>query len=297
MNPMESRIILGCMRIAALEATELRQLVETSLAEGVNFFDHADVYGKGRCEELFGEILAGNPGLRENIVIQTKCGIRPGLYDFSKEHILRSVEQSLRRLKTDYVDVLLLHRPDTLMEPEEVAEAFTTLEAAGKVRWFGVSNHHVMHIELLQKWLPQKLRFNQLQFGPAHTGIIDAGINVNLYNDRAVDRDGGILEYCRLKGITIQAWSPLQFGFFKGVFLGHPDYAELNRVLERIGEEQGVTPAAVAIAWVLRHPAQMQVVVGTTNACRVKELSQAEQVSLTREQWYEIYRAAGNKLP
>lgn len=297
MDPMESRIILGCMRIADLEPTAVRELIEVSIAEGVNFYDHADIYGGGRCEELFGAVLAENPGLREHMVIQTKCGIRPGMYDFSKEHILHSVEGSLRRLGTDYIDVLLLHRPDTLMEPEEVAEAFTALETSGKVRWFGVSNHNPEQIELLEKWLPQKIWFNQLQFGPAHTAIIDSGFNVNMYNAQAVDRHGGILEYCRLKGITIQAWSPLQFGFFDGVFLGHSAYADLNEVLARIAEEQGVTPAAVAVAWILRHPARMQVVVGTTNPERLKELCQTQRVSLTRKQWYEIYRAAGNELP
>lgn len=297
MDPMESRIILGCMRIADLEPTAVRELIEVSIAEGVNFYDHADIYGGGRCEELFGAVLAENPGLREHMVIQTKCGIRPGMYDFSKEHILHSVEGSLRRLGTDYIDVLLLHRPDTLMEPEEVAEAFTALETSGKVRWFGVSNHNPAQIELLEKWLPQKIWFNQLQFGPAHTAIIDSGFNVNMYNAQAVDRHGGILEYCRLKGITIQAWSPLQFGFFDGVFLGHSAYADLNEVLARIAEEQGVTPAAVAVAWILRHPARMQVVVGTTNPERLKELCQTQRVSLTRKQWYEIYRAAGNELP
>ena len=293
----ETRIILGCMRIANLDIAAVRELIDASSAAGVNFFDHADIYGGGRCEELFGTVLASQPGLREKIIIQTKCGIRRGFYDFSKEHILRSVDQSLQRLRTDYVDVLLLHRPDTLMEPDEVAEAFTALEESGKVRCFGVSNHSPLQIELLQRWLPQRIRFNQLQFSAAHTGMIDAGLNVNMKIDPAVDRDGGILEYCRLREITIQAWSPLQFGFFDGVFLGHPDYADLNRVLERIGEEQGVSAAAVAVAWILRHPAKMQVVVGTTKPNHLQEICAAERVNLTREQWYEIYRAAGNKLP
>lgn len=297
MNPVESRIILGCMRIAELEPTAVRRLVEAVLAEGINFFDHADIYGGGRCEELFGEVLAQNPGLRETIVLQTKCGIRSGMYDFSKEHILRSVEGSLKRLQTDYIDVLLLHRPDALMEPEEVAEAFTALEVQGKVRWFGVSNHNSMQIALLQKWLPQKIHFNQLQFGPAHTSMIDAGLNVNMGNDKALDRDGSILDYCRLNDITIQAWSPLQFGFFAGLFLDEPAYADLNRTLARLAAEQNVAPAAVAVAWILRHPAQMQVVTGTTDPGRLKALCQARRVSLSRDQWYEIYRAAGNELP
>ena len=195
-----SRLVLGCMRIANLDTAAVLELIETALEHGVNFFDHADIYGGGRSEEVFAQALAQKKGLREKIFIQTKCGIRPGFYDFSKEHILESVDGSLRRLRTDYIDVLLLHRPDTLMEPDEVAEAFTALEKAGKVRFFGVSNHNPMQIELLQQALPQKIMFNQLQFGPAHTGMIDAGINVNMLTDGAVVRDGGVLEYCRLRG-------------------------------------------------------------------------------------------------
>ncbi len=292
-----SRLVLGCMRIANLDTAAVLELIETALEHGVNFFDHADIYGGGRSEEVFAQALAQKKGLREKIFIQTKCGIRPGFYDFSKEHILESVDGSLRRLRTDYIDVLLLHRPDTLMEPDEVAEAFTALEKAGKVRFFGVSNHNPMQIELLQQALPQKIMFNQLQFGPAHTGMIDAGINVNMLTDGAVVRDGGVLEYCRLKGITIQAWSPLQFGFFEGVFLEHPDFQELNDVLQRIGDEQRVSKAAVAAAWILRHPAQMQIVVGTTNPGRLSDLCRATGVELSRQQWYEIYQAAGNELP
>lgn len=292
-----SRLVLGCMRIANLDTAAVLELIETALEHGVNFFDHADIYGGGRSEEVFAQALAQKKGLREKIFIQTKCGIRPGFYDFSKEHILESVDGSLKRLRTDYIDVLLLHRPDTLMEPDEVAEAFTALEKAGKVRFFGVSNHNPMQIELLQQALPQKIMFNQLQFGPAHTGMIDAGINVNMLTDGAVVRDGGVLEYCRLKGITIQAWSPLQFGFFEGVFLEHPDFQELNDVLQRIGDEQRVSKAAVAAAWILRHPAQMQIVVGTTNPGRLSDLCRATGVELSRQQWYEIYQAAGNELP
>lgn len=292
-----SRIVLGCMRIANLGPTAVRDLIETALDAGINFFDHADIYGGGRSEEVFAEALAQEKGLREKLFIQTKCGIRPGFYDFSKEHILQSVDGSLKRLKTDYVDVLLLHRPDTLMEPEEVAEAFTALEKAGKVRFFGVSNHNPMQIELLQQALPQKIMFNQLQFGPAHTGMIDAGINVNMLTDGAIVRDGGVLEYSRLKKITIQAWSPLQFGFFEGVFLDHPSFAKLNTVLERIADEHGVPKSAVAIAWILRHPAQMQVVVGTTKSGRLTELCRATEVELSRKEWYEIYQAGGRELP
>lgn len=213
-----SAIALGCMRIADKSVKEVAELINTALEEGINFFDHADIYGGGKSEEVFAEAIDMKPSIREKIIIQTKCGIRKGYYDFSKEHILKSVDGSLKRLKTDYIDVLLLHRPDTLMEPEEVAEAFSILHSSGKVRNFGVSNFNPMQIELLSKYLNQKLIINQLQFSIMHTGMIDSGFNVNMKVDQSIDRDGSVLEYCRLKNITIQAWSPFQYGFFEGTF-------------------------------------------------------------------------------
>ena len=238
------------------------------------------------------------PSVREKMLIQTKCAIHDGIYDFSKEHILRSVEGSLRRLKTDYVDFLLLHRPDTLMEPEEVAEAFDVLRRSGKVRHFGVSNQKPLQMELLNRALDgEKLLIDQLQFSVCHTGMVDSGLNVNMKNSAAQDMDGSVLEYCRLNNVTIQPWSPFQYGFFEGVFIGSDRYPELNAVLDRIAEERGVTSSAVAIAWILRHPARMQPIVGTTNAARLKEICAASRVELSRAEWYEIYKAAGNRLP
>jgi predicted oxidoreductase len=238
-----------------------------------------------------------NPSVREKMIIQSKCAIRKGYYDYSKEHILSSVEGSLKRLKTDYIDTLLLHRPDTLMEPEEVAEAFDELHSSGKVRYFGVSNHNPMQIELLNKYLNQKITINQLQFSIAHTGIIDSGLNVNMKIDPSINRDGSVLEYCRLKDITIQAWSPFQFGFFEGTFLDNDKFPELNTKINEIASAKGVTNTAIAVAWILRHPAKIQTVVGTTNIQRLKDVSKASEVNLSRQEWYEIYRAAGNKLP
>lgn len=232
------------------------------------------------------------------MIIQTKCSIVPGImYDFSKEHILNSVDASLKRLKTDYVDTLLLHRPDTLMEPEEVAEAFSKLHESGKVKYFGVSNHTPMQIELLNKYLNNKIIINQLQFSIMHTGMIDAGLNMNIKNDASIDRDGGVLEYCRLKDITIQAWSPYQYGFFEGVFLDNDKFPELNKKINAIAEKYAVTNTAIATAWILRHPAKIQTIVGSMNAERIKEICKASNITLTRQEWYEIYLAAGNKLP
>lgn len=294
-----SEIALGCMRMAGLTKNDAEKVIRTCLEEGINFFDHADIYGGGKSEEIFADSIEMNSSLREKMIIQTKCSIVPGkMYDFSKEHILASVDGSLKRLKTDYVDTLLLHRPDTLMEPEEVAEAFTKLHDSGKVKYFGVSNQNSMQIELLNKYLgSNNIIINQLQFGIMHTGIIDSGINVNMKVDRSIDRDGSILEYCRLKDITIQAWSPYQYGFFEGVFLGNDKFPELNKKIDEIAERKGVTSTAIATAWILRHPAKIQTIIGSMNPTRIREICKASNVELSREEWYEIYLAAGNSLP
>lgn len=292
-----SSIALGCMRISDKPTKQVEELIDTALEEGINFFDHADIYGGGKSEEVFGKVLKKKKGLREKIIIQTKCGIRNGYYDFSKEHILKSVEGSLKRLKTDYIDILLLHRPDTLMEPEEIAEAFSILHSSGKVRNFGVSNFNPMQIELLSKYLNQRVIVNQLQFSIAHTGMIDFGFNVNMKVDQAINRDGSVLEYCRLKGITIQAWSPFQYGFFEGTFLGNEKFKELNEKIDEIAIQKGVPSIAIPIAWILRHPAKIQAIVGTTNPARLKDICKAADIELTREEWYALYRSAGNKLP
>lgn len=292
-----SEIALGCMRISNMTYEEISTLIHTALDEGINFFDHADVYGGGKSEEKFSTALDINPSLREKMILQTKCGIRQGSFDFSKQHILKAVDGSLKRLRTDYLDVLLLHRPDALVEPEEVAEAFTTLENNGKVLYFGVSNQNPMQIELLTKFVKQKIVFNQLQFSITNTGMVDAGINVNMEIDPSINRDGSILDYCRLKEITIQPWSPFQYGFFQGVFLDNDKFPELNQKIDAIAAAKGVSNTAIAIAWILRHPAHMQPIVGTTSPGRVKDICKASDITISRQEWYEIYLAAGNKLP
>lgn len=288
---------MGCMRIVELEnADAVKGWVDTALEHGINFFDHADIYGKGRCEELFGQVLT--PSLREKIILQSKCSIRPGIaFDFSKEHILNSVDGILKRLNTEYLDILLLHRPDALMEPEEVADAFRILKDNGKVRHFGVSNQTPMQMELLSKYCDEPLLINQLQLSIAHCPMINSGINANMYNDSGINRDGGVLEYCRLKDITIQAWSPFQYGMFEGIFLGNEKFAELNKVIDNLAEKYNVTNSAIAVAWILRHPAGIQTIVGTTNKDRIAQISKASEIRLTREEWYALYMAAGNKLP
>ncbi len=288
-------IAVGCMRIGDMTESQVAQFVDTALELDANFFDHADIYRGGKSEEVFGKAIT--PSMRENIFIQTKCGIKKGRYDFSYDHIVNSVDGSLKRLGTDYIDVLLLHRPDVLMEPEEVARAFDYLKSSGKVRHFGVSNHNPYQIELLQRALDMPICTNQLQFGVMHTSMIDSGVNVNMHNDAAINRDGGVLDFCRLKDITIQPWSPMQYGFFEGCFVDNDKFPELNETLERIAEKYSVSKTTIAFAWILRHPAKMQPVTGTTKIARLTDCLKASEISITREEWYEIYRAAGNKIP
>ena len=295
-SQMVSSVILGCMRING--AKDPVKVIETAYDNGINFFDHADIYGGGECESIFADALAKTSLKREDLFIQTKCGIVPGvMFDFSKKHIIESVEGSLQRLKMDYVDALLLHRPDTLIDPSEVAEAFDELEKSGKVRHFGVSNQKPMQIDLLKKYVKQPLLANQLQFGLKHSGMIDQGIHVNMTDDGSVDHDGSVLDYSRLNDMTIQAWSPYQYGFFEGVFIGNEKFPELNQALDNLAEKFGTTPTGLAAAWILRHPANMQVIAGTMNPGRIEEIAKASEIQLTREDWYELYRAAGNILP
>lgn len=292
-----SNIALGCMRMDALTKSEAAYMVQTALEEGINFFDHADIYGGGKSEEVFAEAIKMNGIKRDDMILQSKMGIRDGSFDFSKDYILQSVDDILKRLKTDYLDALLLHRPDALVEPEEVAEAFTALEESGKVRHFGVSNQNTMQIELLKKYVKQDLIANQLQLSIMHTGMIDAGLNVNMKHDPSIDRDGSILDYSRLNDMTVQAWSPFFFGFFEGVFIDHEKFPVLNEKLQEIANKYNVDKSAIAVAWILRHPAQIQTIVGTMNPERLKNIAKASYIKLTREEWYSIYIAAGNKLP
>ena len=295
-----SEIVLGMMRIEDKSVKEVEELVETALSVGINAFDLADIYGRGRCEELLGLVLKNRPDLREEMWIQSKCGIRMEeftYFDFSKEYILQSVDGILERLQVDYLDSLLLHRPDALMESDQVAEAFDLLYKQGKVRNFGVSNQNPMMMELLKKDVKQPLAVNQLQLSAAFTPGFESGFHVNMEDSQAAMRDGSIFEYCKLHDVVIQAWSVLQFGYFKGNFVGNEKFQALNQVLDRLAFKYGVTPSTIAISWILRYPAKMQAVVGTTNPKHLREVSQAANFSLTRKEWYEIYLAAGNNLP
>lgn len=296
-----SSVVLGLMRIARMSDAQIRTLFDSAVEVGVTMIDHADVYGGAPhvCEARFGEAVTLSAADRARIMIQTKTGIRPGYFDFSSEHILETVDGSLKALKTEYIDVLLLHRPDTLVEPDDVAKAFDTLHAAGKVRHFGVSNQTPGQIELLKSAVRQPLLFNQVQLSIAHANLFAQGIAANMDGlDQSISRDVGLLDYSRLKGMTLQAWSPMQKGFFGGVFIGdRKDYAELNDVMDQLAEKYAVTPTGIAVAWITRHPANLQVVLGTTNPGRVRESAAGSDITLTREEWYRLFRAAGHKLP
>lgn len=288
-------VAVGCMRISNMNEKEVSAFVDTALEHGGNFFDHADIYGGGKSEEVFGKAVS--PALREKLIVQTKCGIRPGQFDFSYEHIVGSVDRSLKRLGMEYIDVLLLHRPDALMEPEEVAEAFERLHAQGKVRYFGVSNENAGQMALLKKYMKQPLIINQVQFGPAHTILVDEGMNANMYSEHAVQRSGGLLDYCRLNDITLQAWSPFQHGMFEGPFQTSEKYAKLNEAIHALAVEKGTSDNAIAVAWICRHPAKIQTLLGSMNEERIAQMCDGGSVELSRQEWYQIYRAAGNPIP
>lgn len=295
-------VVLGLMRIESLSEEEVRALVAAGRDSGIDMVDHADIYGSTlhACEARFAEAMQLTPSEREQLTIQTKAGIVPsgGYFDFSYDHLVSSAEASLRALRTDYLDVFLLHRPDALVEPEEVARAFDHLAETGKVRAFGVSNHTPGQIELLRRYVRQPLVANQIQLSITHAPAIAQGIAANMAGeDQSVVRDGGIVDYCRSRDITLQAWSPFQGGFFTGVFLGNPEYAELNAVIDRLAASYGVDPIAIATAWITRHPAGIQVVLGTTRPERVRAAAAGSDIPLTRAEWYELFRAAGHRVP
>ncbi len=292
-----SVIGVGCMRIASMTPGEADEFVHTALDAGINFFDHADIYGGGKSEKVFGDLFARDASLRDKMFIQSKCAIHDGLFDFSRSHILSSVDGILERLNTDHIDSLLLHRPDALMEPEEVEEAFDILHKAGKVRMFGVSNMNPFQMDLLKSAVTYPLWAEQIQMSIAFAPALEASFNVNMDIDPSIMRDGGILEYCRIKGMAVQTWSPLQKGYFKGVFLDDPDYAKLNGLMQELADKYGVGKDAIAYAWNLRYPAKMQVITGTTKPSRIKEAAKAADIELTKAEWYALYKAAGRKLP
>lgn len=292
-----SAIGMGCMRIGCLSVEKAEELVHCALDCGITLFDHADIYGGGKSESLFGQVLQRNPGLREKMFIQSKCGIGKGFYDMSYSHIIESTEASLKRLQIDALDMLIFHRPDALAQPDEVARAVQELKKQGKVLQFGVSNMNPAQIQLLESWTGEALAANQLQLSLMHAGMVTSGINVNVDNHEGTMQDGSVLPFCQKQGITVQAWSPLQYGMFDGCFVGNKKFPQLNDKLSEIAEKYGVTPAAVALAWILRIPGKMQVVLGTTKLPHMKGNCVAADFELTRQEWYSLYLSCGYQLP
>lgn len=297
-NWQASNIALGIMRMNALTTDQAAKAIDTAYDCGINYIDSADIYGRGDSEKIFGAALKKTSVKREDLFIQSKGAIVPHeRYDFSKEHITQAVDGILQRLDIDYLDSFLLHRPDPLMEPDEVADVFDTLQREGKVRHFGVSNFNPQQFMLLQESLNQRLLINQLQFGLMHTNMIDHGIHTNMTDERSVNHDGELIEFCRRNDVTIQAWSPFQYGSFDGVFINNPKFPELNKKLAELGDKYQVSKNAIATAWILRHPAKIQVLIGTMNPEHIKDSAQGSDIELTRQEWYDLYFAAGNDLP
>jgi predicted oxidoreductase len=293
-----SELGFGCMRIGNLDDDSAYRLLDTAINQGITLFDHADIYSAGESERVFGRILKRKPYLRDQMIIQSKCGIRPGIcYDWSKDYILSSVDGILNRLQIDYLDILLLHRPDALFEPDEVAEAFTILRDSGKVRYFGVSNENSMQIEMLNSYCNHSIVINQIQYSIAHCPSIDFSFNVNMMSEESVNREGSVIEYCKLKNIQLEAWSPLQYGMFKGTFIDNPEFQTLNDKIRELSIKYNVSSNAIAISWILRHPSGIIPVIGTTNVDRLAGTCKATEIRLTREEWYSLYLAAGKKLP
>lgn len=294
---MKNEIILGCMRISEKSVEEVEKLILCAVENNITFFDHADIYGRRKCEELFGEVLKRNKGLREKIRIQSKCGIARGYYNSSKEYIINQTLESIRLLNCEYLDSLLIHRPDALMDYNEVNEAFNYLYDNGYVKSFGVSNMNSWQIELLNKHLDHKIQYNQLQLSIVHSHLISQGFYVNTSEEESLDRSSGLLEYCELNDIKVQAWSVLMASWEDGSFIDNPKYPELNEVLEELANKYGVYKNTIAVSFILRHPFGINPIVGTTSIDHLKEIALAKNIELTREEWYRLYKSSGHSLP
>ncbi|ATB27609.1 aldo/keto reductase [Melittangium boletus DSM 14713] len=282
------------------------EVVDAALSLGINLFDHADIYTMGKSEQVFGQVLKERPGLRERILLQSKCGIRfadesaPGRYDFSQAHIEGSVDGILSRLGVEFLDLLLLHRPDPLMEPEEVAASFRRLKASGKVRHFGVSNMSAGQLKLLRAFCDEPLVVNQLEMSLEKIDWLDTGVHVNQAAGARSGFPEGTLEHCRLEHIQIQAWGPLAQGLYSGRSLeGQPESVRNTAALVgRLAEAKQTTREAIVLAWLMKHPAAIQPVIGSTDPRRIAACADAERIQLTREEWFSLYVSSrGARLP
>lgn len=291
------KIALGCMRISDMSVEDLSNLITTAIENRITLFDHADIYGRRKSEELFGKVLKDNPNLRKQIKIQSKCGISKGYYDLSKDYIINQVKESVRLLNCDYLDTLLLHRPDALVDYKEVNEAFKYLYDNGLVKSFGVSNMNPYQIQLYKKYVEFDITVNQIQFSLVHSYILNQGMFFNTSDNEAIDHSSGILEYCQLNDIQIQAWSSLMASWEDGTFIDNPKYEKLNQKLQELADEYNVNKNAIAIAWILKHPANIVPIVGTTSIEHLKQICEAQNINISKKQWYDLYLAAGHCLP
>lgn len=308
-NWQTSNVALGIMRMGTLPVKKATIALQAAYEAGINFIDSADIYGndpqlgRGSSEIHFGQAFKQSGLQRTDFYIQSKGGLYANAenkitrYDSSKEHLIKAVDGILQRMGIEYLDSFLIHRPDPLMDPEDIAEAFDQLQAAGKVRHFGVSNFNPQQIALLQSALSQRLLIDQVQFGIAHTGMIDFGLHTNMTDTKSINHDGGIIEYARRKKMTLQTWSPFQYGTFAGTFINNPQFTKLNDCLGGLAKKYHVSKNAIAVAWILRHPARMQVLLGTMNPKHILDSAAGSDVTLTKQEWYDIYFAAGNDLP
>ena len=284
--------------VSAETKTRANSLITKAVEHGINHIDLADIYTKGKSDECVGYALAQNPGLRDKLVLQAKAGIvlgtdeAPGHYNFEYDHLVGAVEGTLRRLGTDYVDLLALHRPDPLIEPEEVARAFDHLQSSGKVRYFGVSNHNAGQLALLKRYVQQPIVVNQVELNLLHHHLISDGVVANM-TGTSYSGIQGTLDYCRLNDIMIQAWSPVAGG---RVFNSASDAPENERntaqLLEKLAVAHQTTPDAIAYAWLLRHPAKIQPIIGTLNIERFGRIIPADIINLSRIEWYQLLAAA-----
>lgn len=300
---------LGIMRMGTRTPEEGAAAINAAYKAGTNFIDSADIYGRGNSERIFGKALKLSDVNREDLFIQSKTGIvldpkenhgslaYGSRYEFTKKHILDAVDGILKRMDIDYLDSLVLHRPDILMDLEGIREAFDILQASGKVRFFGVSNFNPAQFKMLQNVVSQQLMFNQLQFSLMHTGMIDFGLHTNMTDEDSINHDDGLLEFLRMNHITLQAWSPFQYGNFEGTFIDNPNFPELNKKLQEIGDKYGVGKNAIAAAWILRWPGQVQVIMGTMTPAHILDSAKGADIELTNQEWYDLYFSAGHDLP
>ena len=293
----EKKFILGLMGLNKLNLEQAEKFILDAIDLGINYVDLADIYGNGECEELFGEVLKRNPNIRNKLIIQSKCGIREGFYDFSYDHIISCVKQSLNRLNIKYLDVLLLHRPDILCDFDELKKALIYLKENNLAKSFGVCNMNKAYIKLLKEKTGFDFIVNQLEFSITSTQLIDDILNMNTNDELANDKSGDALIYCYLNNISLQAWSPLKVSLSEGSFINNPKYVELNNYLDELANKYNASKVSIALSFIYRLPFNITPVVGVSSINHLKDALKSKEINLSKEEWYKLYLIAGHKLP